>query len=209
MGATPGSELIARIHEPDSKASEIAALLDGLDPKARVVAIRSLGRREQRRLYERVDGFAPLRLTDMVPERTAALVGVRHFGRNTLPAFTLFEKRFYRAAGVDAAAPASLWGYNFQPTGIVGRVTGPGYFGVVEDPNLAELLVDYRQVPPPDAAARPPGWPAVQSNERGLARFVYGFMVDTLRRVSEHVSIGSAARNGRDLGSWFILCREP
>jgi hypothetical protein len=33
-------------------------------------------------------------------------------------------------------------------------------------------------------------------------------MVDTLRRVSEHVTIGSAARNGRDLGSWFILCRE-
>jgi hypothetical protein len=37
---------------------------------------------------------------------------------------------------------------------------------------------------------------------------VYGFMVDTLRRVSLHVTIGSAARNGRDLGSWFVLVRE-
>jgi hypothetical protein len=33
-------------------------------------------------------------------------------------------------------------------------------------------------------------------------------MVDTLRRVSEHVTIGSAARGGKDLGSWFVLCRE-
>ena len=48
----------------------------------------------------------------------------------------------------------------------------------------------------------------IRSNERGLGRLVYGFMVDTLRRVSEHVTIGSAARKGKDLGSWFILCRE-
>jgi hypothetical protein len=32
-------------------------------------------------------------------------------------------------------------------------------------------------------------------------------MVDRLRRVSEHVTIGSAARKGRDLGSYFVLCR--
>jgi hypothetical protein len=37
---------------------------------------------------------------------------------------------------------------------------------------------------------------------------VYGFLVDTLRAVSEHVTIGSAARKGKDMGSWFILCRE-
>jgi hypothetical protein len=33
-------------------------------------------------------------------------------------------------------------------------------------------------------------------------------MTDTLRRVSEHVTIGSAARKGKDLGSWFLLTRE-
>jgi hypothetical protein len=32
-------------------------------------------------------------------------------------------------------------------------------------------------------------------------------MIDRLRRVSKHVTIGSAARNGRDLGSYFILNR--
>ena len=64
--------------------------------------------------------------------------------------------------------------------------------------------MDYRRVPP----EHPEGWPEIRPNERGLSRFVYGFMVDTLRGVSEHVSIGSAARNGRDLGSWFVLCRQ-
>ena len=66
------------------------------------------------------------------------------------------------------------------------------------------MLVDYRRVP----EAHPDGWPAIRRNEQGLSRFVYGFMVDTLRRVSEHVTIGSAARKGKDLGSWFILTRE-
>jgi hypothetical protein len=82
--------------------------------------------------------------------------------------------------------------------------TGPGYFVAREDPARPEVLIDYREIP----AEQPAGWPGLRSNERGLSRFVYGFMVDTLRRVSEHVTIGSAARNGRDLGSWFILCRE-
>ena len=48
----------------------------------------------------------------------------------------------------------------------------------------------------------------IRSNESGLARFVYGFMVDRLRRVSRDVTIGSAARNGRELGSYFVLSRE-
>ena len=66
------------------------------------------------------------------------------------------------------------------------------------------MWVDYNHVPD----AHPAGWPEIRRNERGLSRFVYGFMVDTLRRVSEHVTIGSAARKGKDLGSWFLLCRE-
>ena len=66
------------------------------------------------------------------------------------------------------------------------------------------MWVDYNQVPP----SQPEGWPEIASNNRGLPRLVFGFMVDTLRGVSEHVTIGSAARRGRDLGSWFVLCRE-
>ena len=54
----------------------------------------------------------------------------------------------------------------------------------------------------------PDCWPEIRPNERGLSRFVYGYMVDTLRGVTEHVAIGSAARKGRVMGSWFVLCRE-
>jgi hypothetical protein len=59
-------------------------------------------------------------------------------------------------------------------------------------------------VPP----GHPADWPGIRRNETGLSQFVYGHMIDTLRRVSEHVTIGSAARKGRDLGSWFVLARQ-
>jgi hypothetical protein len=148
-----------------------------------------------------VDGFASLGLRDLVPPEVPALATVRHFGRNTLPAFSLFEKRFTRPSGEDAEQPAELHGFNFQP---LSRWTGPGYFVAVDDPDRGEVRIDYRRLP----HQHPEGWPDIVSNEKGLSRFVYGFMVDTLRRVSEHVSIGRAARKGRDMGSWFVLCRE-
>jgi len=199
--AEPAEELSAHILDPDVPPARIAELLDGLAAPVRREVVRGLGRRPQARLYEKVEGFAPVRLTELVPPDRAALEPVRHYGRNTLPAFTLFEKRFCRGSDVDAAAPRELLGFNHQP---MAALTGPGYFVAVEDPQRAEVLVDYRRVP----TERPAAWPPVRSNERGLSRFVYGFMVDTLRRVSRHVTIGSAARRGRDLGSWFVLCSE-
>ena len=83
-------------------------------------------------------------------------------------------------------------------------ITGPGYFVALPSERAGEVIVDYRRVP----TTHPSDWPDVKPNDRGLSRFVYGFMIDTLRRVSEHVTIGSAARKGKDLGSWFVLCRE-
>ena len=178
----------------------IARLLDGLDPTVRPRVIRRLGRVGQRSLYAKVEGHASLELTDLVPPDCAELAEVRHLGRNSLPAFTIFEKRFCRLPGSEPRTPGALAGYNFQT---LSPVTGPGYFMAVEDENTREVLVDYRRLPD----QKPADWPEIRSNERGLARFVYGFMVDRLRRVSEHVTIGSAARNGRELGSYFILCR--
>ena len=171
------------------------------DPELLESAARALGRNEQRRLYAAVDGFRPLALEDVVPPSVPDFEPVRHLGRNTLPAFTHFEKRFCRPRGADARKPEALYGYNFQS---LSPLTGPGYFLAVTAPGRPEVWVDYRRVPPD----HPEGWPEIRSNERGLSRFVYGFMVDTLRGVSDHVTIGSAARNGKDLGSWFVLCRE-
>ncbi|MCC6639550.1 MAG: hypothetical protein IT386_00125 [Deltaproteobacteria bacterium] len=194
-------ELLARIRSGVVKPMEIAGLLDGLPGAERIRAIRCLGRAEQRRLYDAVRGFAALRLADLVPPATVDLATVRHYGRNTLPLFTLFEKRFARPRGEDAAAPGRLVGFNFQT---MSPLTGPGYFVARDDAAHGEVLIDYREVP----TQAPSDWPLIRSNDRGLGRLVYGNMVDTLRRVSEHVTIGSAARGGKDLGSWFVLCRE-
>jgi hypothetical protein len=198
---TVKSELAARLRETPLRLKELAALLDGLSHEARVAWVRSVGRADQRRLYEAAAGFLPLALADLVPPARADGETVRHFGKNTLPAFTHFEKRFCRPAGEDPQRPGRLYGFNFQA---LAWLTGPGYYVAYADPARPEVLVDYREVPP----AAPAGWPPVRRNEVGAGRFVYGFMVDRLRRVSEHVTIGSAARNGKDLGSWFLLTRE-
>jgi hypothetical protein len=200
-GTSAGDEVKALLREAPIRPTAVPPLLDGLRPAERVTAIRALGRSEQRRLYDAVDGFREVRLHDLVPPGVADFVTVRHHGRNTLPLFTHFEKRFCRPRGADHQKPGELYGFNFQA---MSPVTGPGYFVARESPERPEVWVDYTRVPP----EHPEGWPAIRVNERGLARFVYGFMVDTLRRVSEHVTIGSAARRGKDLGSWFILCRE-
>jgi hypothetical protein len=200
--ADPSAEFLALLDRDPIKPAEVAAFLDGLSHEERVRAIRSAGRAPQRRLYAAVAGHGSVRLADLVPPGRRSLETVRHFGKNTLPAFTHFEKRFCRPEGQDAGAPRELWGFNFQS---LQPLTGPGYYVAYEDAPHGEALVDYTRVPP----SAPPGWPAVRGNERGLSRFVYGFMVDRLRRVSEHVTIGSAARHGREFGSWFLLCREP
>jgi hypothetical protein len=201
----PISELSARILETPVSLPKISAWLDGLDHATRVAAVRSLGRGEQRRLYEAADSFLPVALSDMVSPATAALEPVRHYGKNTLPAFRTFEKRFCRPPDADPEKPEALWGYNFQT---MAWFTGPGYFVARDDSARREVLVDYHHVPPSGGSSWPEGWPEVRGNLGIPSRFVYGFMIDTLRRVSEHVTIGSAARKGKDLGSWFVLARQ-
>jgi hypothetical protein len=180
---------------------EVARFLDELGPPERIAAIRCMAARDQRRLYDAVQGFAPVRLVELVSPQKADFAAVRHYGKNSLPLFSAFEKRFCRPPGQEPEAPAALIGFNYQ---LMAPLTGPGYFIAVEDAARGEVLIDYRRLP--DCA--PADWPDVRPNDRGLSRFVYGFMVDTLRRVSEHVTIGSAARNGKDTGNWFVLCRE-
>lgn len=196
-----GRELVGRLRADSIKAGEISLFLDGLSHAERVEAIRATGGKEQRRLYDAADGFAEVRLTDLVSPTVGELVEVRHHGKNSLLMFTHFEKRFSRAPGRDPQAPGELMGFNFQT---MSPITGPGYYLAREDENRREVLVDYNLLPD----CHPPGWPEIKRNDRGLARFVYGFMIDTLRRVSEHVTIGSASRNGKDTGNWFVLCRQ-
>ena len=53
-----------------------------------------------------------------------------------------------------------------------------------------------------------PDFPRVLPNCQGLARFIYFQTRDFMRRVSHHVSIGTAYKNEQALNVYFILCRE-
>jgi len=194
------SDLTTMIFDAQTRPDAIAVLLDGLSFEPRTRLVRRLGGRAQRALYEKVEGFACLQLVDLVPAGRKDYEEVRHLGRNTLPAFRLFEKRFCRMPGQVASAPDWLAGYNHQTMALI---TGPGYFLARDDVDRGEVLIDYGRLP----ESRPEAWPEIRSNESGLARLVYGFMVDRLRRVSQYVTIGSALRNGRELGSYFVLSR--
>ena len=67
-----------------------------------------------------------------------------------------------------------------------------------------EVVVDYEMIPPD----KPAEWPAIKPNTAGLQRFVYAYMHDYMRKVSDHVSIGRAYRRDRETPNCFLLCRE-
>jgi len=196
-----GAELRAKIRE-GAKPVVLGELLDRLAEPERVAAASSLGGSAQRALWRAVEGYRPVALVDIVPPAVPAMRPVRHFGRNSMPMLTSFEKVFYRTAEQDPHAPSELCGINVHVTR---PLAGPGYFVTVEDRARGEVIVDYRRVP----TVAPDGWPPIVDNEHGFRKLFYGFeQVDTLRRVSEHVTIGSAARRGRDIGAFFVLCRQ-
>ena len=70
----------------------IAAHLDGLAPYARVEEVTSVGGALVGKLYDAVAGADPLTLEDFVPKSETGTVIFE--GKNSLPAFTHFQKRF-------------------------------------------------------------------------------------------------------------------
>jgi hypothetical protein len=189
---------LLKAERPEREA--IAALLDGGGHADRMDAITSLGGTAlQGRLWTAAAGAPTVTQADLVPPDAPPLREVIFHGKNSLPAFTLFQKRFCRPP--KETTTDQLWGYNHQT---LAWLTGPGYF-VVHPEGNAPAAIDYRLVPP----SHPPNWPAVKPNDVGFSRFVYRDMVDYLRRVAQHVLIGRATRHGRELPNYFILCREP
>ena len=184
----------------DVDIDAIAQTLDTLDSDARVDAIRSLGKKAQVRLWNAAEGRATS-LADVVPSDVDSAVEVIHAGKNSLPLFTKFEKRFCRVAGDESV----LYGYNEGPTR---KFVGPGYFVTSFDADRGEVGINYYQTPPEDAVL-PEGWPTIRPNERGISRLVYAKMIDYLRQVSTHVTIGRAVRKGKTTNNYFLLCRTP
>lgn len=171
--------------------------LNGLSHAQRVDEVRAIPGRLQAALFAAapttgldVDFFVP----PQTPERTF----VRHFGKNSLPVFSDFEKRFARpSADADVA-----WGFNFSP---VMAVVGPGHFVLRQgNERHPEMHVDYYSIPDEQLNDAPP----LRENTSGLQTLVYGNMIDVLRRVSTHVSVGRAIKNGRDTNNYFLLCRD-
>jgi hypothetical protein len=172
----------------------LAEYLDHLSPSARVREVRSLGKREQAGLFEAA-GARPIDLNHFVPADTPALCEVVHYGRNTLPSFQTFEKRFC----LPDTGNNELWGYNEHA---LKALIGPGYF-ITRAAGSQEVVFDYADVPP----SKPAAWPQIRRNSERLSRFVYDRTRDNVRGVSRHVVVGRVIREGHPLDAWFVLCR--
>ena len=183
---------------------DVSAYLDALENEERIKEVRRLGRKPQIRLWELAADGGSLDLDYFVPADTPPLTEVIHYGKNTLPVFTNFEKRFCR----PKEANGGLYGYN---EGFTRHFIGPGYFVAhATDPkdtwhDPSDLVIDYFMVPEDEVVD---GWPKVIPNHKRLQMFVYKHTRDFMRRVSEHVTIGKAYKNEKALGAYFLLCRD-
>lgn len=175
----------------------IRSHLNGLGHEQRVQEVRQIPGGLQGRLFAAAEGSGELDSSYFVPEDTADGTFVRHYGKNSLPAFSIFEKRFARPA---ADSPV-MWGFNHSA---MMPLVGPGHFVLRTGPEPGEMHVDYYSVP----EARLDDAPPLARNDKGISALVYGHMIDVLRRVSAHVTIGRAVKKGQDTGNYFLLCRE-
>ena len=169
----------------------LATALDEADHDTRLAWIRSLGKREQVALYAMAEG----RAVDVTYFHDGDGQVVRHYGRNSLPAFTSFEKRMVLHGD-------RVQGYN---EGAARPLVGPGHFLVRESEDTpGEVWVDYYW----SCDEAPDAFPAPAPNDRGISTLVYGHMVDVMRGVSQHVTIGRAVKKGKLTSNYFVLCRD-
>lgn len=183
--------------DPELDLERLRNTLDTCGPWARRHAVGGLDKRKLAKLYEASEGAEALTLDYFVPA-SEPLQEVIHWGKNSLPLFNHFQKRFCRPDG--EGLENELWGYNHQSTA---TFTGPGYFVATVD-DKGEGIVDYGRLPP----RKPGSWPEIIPNSARIGRFVWVGMVDRLRKVSAHVTIGRAYRHGKPSDDYFALCRE-
>ncbi|UQA61616.1 hypothetical protein [Polyangium aurulentum] len=198
MTASPsthvGSTSLARLLDQRAPAREIAAFLDDLAPDARLGEVLSITGSKVGRLYDAVADAEPLTVDEFFPPSTSGTL--IYEGRNSLPLFSRFQKRFARVgSGV-------IVGYNHQT---MAPVTGPGFFVVKPASGTGEhgkeMFFDYTVEPP----EFPAGFPTYKPNTSGLSRLVYMNMIDYCRRVARGVVVGKAYKLGVDQKAWFSL----
>ena len=192
---------LSTLIQDETSLSDIAAWLDEQTAEDRLHEVRGLNKSQQRSLFEQCKDAQPLTLDDFCGDTNQEVI---HEGKNSLPAFTLFQKRFVRLDDNRVV------GYNHGST--MGLI-GPGYFVLKETQGTPEwtehgsVVVDYYEVLDGQTAV-PTSWPKIKGNHQGLQMFVYNNMHDFMRKVSTHVSIGSAFKKGKSIDSYFLLCRQ-
>jgi hypothetical protein len=180
----------------------VAKTFEEAEPQERVRMMETIDARGQAKLWSAAAGRT-VSVNELVPPELGPLMPVVFDGKNSLPAFTRFQKHFCRPAAEGAAN--ELWGYNYQPSRWLAALTGPGYFVAYDtESSLETVAVDYRRIP----TSRPPEWPEIRDNRYRLSRFIFNGMVDYLLRVSEHLLIGRATRDDKELDNYFLLCRR-
>lgn len=187
-------------HHDDHQKARLGEALDKMDPQSRLWTAMSITSEELQALWDIFEGDSA-DASHFVPSGTDALKEVIHHGKNSLPAFNFFQKRFCLADDDSG----DLWGYNHGDTA---WAIGPGYYVAHgtegEDGPPSDYVIDYTRLP----KKKPDTWPEILPNEAKLGRFVYAGMKDYMRKVSEHVSIGRAYKGGKPMNAWFLLCRE-
>lgn len=175
----------------------IASHMEALSPSARIDEAMSLRGGEVAKLYAACAGGGTPTLEDIVPSSLGEDRTVIFQGRNSLLAFTGFQKRFARMG-------AQVVGYNHQTMAFF---TGPGIF-VVKEPHgdadvPGELYFDYTAVP----ERLPTGYPAFKRNDSGFSTLVYAHMKDYMRTVCTGVMVGAAYKKGKAENAFFVLAR--
>lgn len=184
-----------------TSVDEIATWLNGLDHATRLAALYTLNGKTQALLYEAADGRSCTLAENFVPHEEP-FKEVIHWGKNSLPMFTHFQKRFCRPD--SPTDPLVAYGYNHQAMKLF---TGPGYFvakDAASENGVPRVVVDYFEVP----KEKPESWPKILPNSARLSRFVYFQMRDWMWKVSDHVTIGRAKKVDSWVDNWFLLCRE-
>jgi hypothetical protein len=197
--ATASATSLRELLRQDAGRDMIATFLNGLSPAERVEESLSPRGSEVAKLYRAVAGGTTVAVADFVPKNAPATETIIFEGRNSLPAFSRFQKRFARLKS------SQVVGYNHQMWGFA---TGPGFFVLKpasDDADVpGELYFDYTTEP--DAV--PDGWPAFKANDRGLSNLVYATMKDYMRKVATDVYVGEAYKRGKSEKQFFILCHE-
>lgn len=187
-------------HHDEHSIPRIGSALDRMDARSRLHTTLSATREDMVTLWELMKG-QELDADHFVPSGIDPLREVIHHGKNSLPAFTHFQKRFCRSDDDTG----DVYGFN---RGSTEWLVGPGYFvshGTKDEKDPpSDYVIDYTRIP----AKKVETWPGIRGNGGGIGALVYGRMKDYMRKVSDHVSIGKAYKGGKEVGAYFMLCRQ-